>query len=288
MKRFWAATAVLAISGLAWGASLPGANASVSARYGTPNPGGAIIRATAPGNATTVPTISLNWSGYAATSRKRFTYVNTQFVQPAITCTGIKYAYTSNWAGLDGYNDNTVEQDGTAAWCGENGRTAHYVAWYEMFPAASVNVFKVQPGDIIDASVRYASGTFTLTISDLTSGQTATDRATCSTCQRASAEWIVERPALCNAAETKCHLTPLADFDTSTMADDTARVARRAVKGIEHFTNTPIYMVDYVKPSDPADGFISLDAVTPLSGQSFTAIWQRSGKPTPITLGPDS
>ena len=95
-----------------------------------------------------VPTISENWSGYAVTSTKKFNYVSAEFVQPAVTCPGVKKQYTSNWVGLDGFNDETVEQDGTFAYCGgPNWTTPKYEAWYEMYPAGSVGVFKVKPGD---------------------------------------------------------------------------------------------------------------------------------------------
>jgi hypothetical protein len=246
-----------------------------------------MIRAVQPGvrNAG-VPTISENWSGYAVTSTKKFNYVSASFVQPAITCPGVKKQLTSNWVGLDGFNDETVEQDGTFAQCaGPTWTTPVYDAWYEMFPAGSVNVFKVKPGDVIDATVAYASGKFTLTIADATSGKSATTSAACSSCARASAEWIIERPAGCNASESKCFLFALADFGTTTMNDNLAGLDGQAWKGIDSFTNNyPIFMVAPLK----SGGFITLDTVGGVSSNSFTATWDRSGHPTPIQLGPKS
>jgi hypothetical protein len=61
---------------------------------------------------------------------------------------------------------------------------------------------------------------------------------------RASAEWIIERPALCNNTETKCFLTALADYHTSTMTQVRARVAGGKVRNIGRFNNVPIFMVD--------------------------------------------
>jgi hypothetical protein len=165
--------------------------------------------------------------------------------------------------------------------CGGAGDTTpEYQAWYGMYPANSVNVFAVHPGDIIDASVTYASGNFALTVSDLTTGKSATDTATCASCARASAEWIIERPALCNNAGTKCFLTELADFGTSSMGGDEAQVTGGNVKGVGGFTNYPIYMVDPLS----SGGFNSLDTVSPLSGQTFTATWDRAGHTVPISL----
>jgi hypothetical protein len=153
-----------------------------------------------------------------------------------------------------------------------------------MFPANSVNVFAVHPGDIIDTVVSYSDTTseFTLTVSDLTTGKTATTSAACSTCERASAEWIIERPALCNAAETKCFITELADFGTSTMGGDEASVDGGAVKGVGAFNN---YAIDIVNPDANGDGgFYSLDTVGPVSGKSFTTTWQEPGTTIPISL----
>jgi Peptidase A4 family len=255
--------------------------ASAATTGSVPLPGGPMIRAAAPGNSS-IPTISENWSGYAATSGKKFNYVHSTFVQPAITCPGVKNEWTSNWVGLDGFNNATVEQDGTFAHCGgPQSTTPVYKAWYEMYPAGSVNVFTVHPGDVIDTAVSYAQGQFTLTVSDLTTGKSASDVAACATCQRASAEWIIERPALCNNALTKCFLTRLADFGTSTMGGTQARVAGGTVKGIGGFVNYPINMVGPLA----SGGFISLDTVSPLSGKTFTATWDRSGSTVPITLG---
>jgi hypothetical protein len=255
--------------------------ASAATTGSVPLPGGPMIRAAAPGNSS-IPTISENWSGYAATSGKKFNYVHSTFVQPAITCPGVKNEWTSNWVGLDGFNNATVEQDGTFAHCGgSQSTTPVYKAWYEMYPAGSVNVFTVHPGDVIDTAVSYAQGQFTLTVSDLTTGKSASDVAACATCQRASAEWIIERPALCNNALTKCFLTRLADFGTSTMGGTQARVAGGTVKGIGGFVNYPINMVGPLA----SGGFISLDTVSPLSGKTFTATWDRSGSTVPITLG---
>jgi hypothetical protein len=264
-----AAGCLAALSIVAVGASPAGAAVQ---HFGRP-----MVRA---GAGTQSTTISLNWSGYAVTSKKGFTYVHSTFVQPAITCTGDKNQWTSNWVGLDGYTSSTVEQDGTFAHCGgSDGTKAVYEAWYEMYPAGSVSVFKVNPGDIIDTAVTYnASGDFVLTVADLSTGKSATDTATCAECGRTSAEWIIERPELCNNAGTKCFISELADFDTSTMQGDQAQLAGGKVKGVGGFTNYPIDMVD------PAEGggFISLDTVGPLSGKSFTATWDRSGNIYPV------
>ncbi|HEY3732447.1 MAG TPA: G1 family glutamic endopeptidase [Streptosporangiaceae bacterium] len=275
----------MAATGLMCGAMIMGASGVAGAssntiRLNVGQPGGPLVRA--PGHGGEV-TISENWSGYAATTKSRFTSVHGTFIQPTIKCTGAPHQWTSNWVGLDGFADQTVEQDGTFATCGgPDHMTPRYTAWYEMFPAGSVPVFSVNPGDIMDMSVNFnSSGQFVLTDSDLTSGKSHTFTATCASCSRSSAEWIIERPATCNSSLTKCVLTALVNFGTSTMSASTASLTGGPVKNIGNFNKSPIFMVQPIKR-----GFISLDTVSALSGPSFTARWDRSGTPIPIQLGP--
>jgi Peptidase A4 family len=281
-------TTALAAAALTGAACLTGMTGTASAAVaGIPaadsiaHPGGPLISASSAGGSGAT-TVSLNWSGYAVTSKKLFTYVHTTFVQPAITCTGQPDQWTSNWSGLDGYTSDTVEQDGTFAHCGGSGNTTpKYEAWYELFPANSVNVFAVHAGDIIDSSVTYSTTTseFTLTISDLSTGKSSSTSATCATCARTSAEWIVERPELCNNAGTNCFLTELADYGTTTMSGDEAQLTGGNVKGVGGFNNIPIDMVDPVS----GGGFISLDTVGAVTAKSFTTTWDRSGNIFPIS-----
>ena len=266
----------MAVPGVAGAAtSTPNVHSAV------PQPGGRIIRAAGHSSS---PTVSLNWSGYAALSPRPFRSVHATFVQPSVRCPGIKHQYTSNWVGLDGYNDQTVEQDGTLGFCGGKHYGApHYEAWIEMYPLPSVNAFPVHPGDIMSASVNYAHGKFTLRIADLTTGQSKTTSAACTSCKRASAEWIIERPALCaNKACTKAILGELANFRSTTMSNNTAAVAGGKAKPVNRFHNVPIFMINNL-----SRGFISLDTVSALSGPSFTATWDRHGTTVPITLGPN-
>ena len=137
---------------------------------------------------------------------------------------------------------------------------APYEAWYELFPANSVNVFAVHAGDKMDIAVSFASGKFTLIVDDLTSGKKVTHSAKCASCARTSAEYIVERPALCDNAGAKCFLTELADYHTATMGANTAQIAGGAVSSLAKFDNIPIFMIDPLK----SGGFDSLDTVAPL------------------------
>jgi hypothetical protein len=220
-------------------------------------------------------TLSTNWSGYAVTSSSKFNSVSSDYIQPSVVCTGAPARFVAAWVGLDGFQDKTVEQDGTFATCGgKNNKTPEYVAWYEMYPAGSVAVFTVNAGDEIQPSVTYASGTYTLAITDVTSGATQSFTASCKSCHRASAEWIVERPELCTK-KGNCFLAALPDFTTATLStDDAATDAAPTAAPLSSFSSTPI---DMIQPK--GSGFELLDQTNPLAatGDSFSDVWERAG-----------
>jgi Peptidase A4 family len=245
-----------------------------------PSPGGPIVPAATSGHASaqvsgqnfSVAMQSLNWSGFAVTSSKKFTYAQSRFVEPTLTCPGDHAnEWSSNWVGLDGFNNATVEQTGTAAHCGgANNTTPVYKAWYEMYPAGSVNVFTVFPGDTINTSVSFSNSKFILTVADLTPGHkhTATHTASCGSCKRASAEWIVERPALCTSA-THCFLTHLANFGTTSMSAKVRVAGVSAAQGIPDFRNYNITMFDTANTQ--------LDKVGKVSNNAFPVTWLAEG-----------
>jgi Peptidase A4 family len=278
--------AILASLVLLFGAGFAGSAAVASAGAHTRavvlKPGGPLVRAHIAGDGS--QTISLNWSGYAATAPagKKFRDVSASFVQPSITCTG-KFTYTTNWVGLDGFKNGTVEQDGTAAYCG--GGPAHmtpvYYAWIEMFPKPSVTVFRVNPGDHINASVRYSDGKFHLAIADATSRKHAATSAACARCARASAEWIIERPEVCSAASDHCFLTKLADFHKTTMEASYARLSGSHATAPGGFAGN--YAISATGTFRHKPGFITLDWVSALKGPEFSVTWSRSGTAVPST-----
>jgi Peptidase A4 family len=295
MRRFLvplAAGAVLSLTLVGVAASAVGATPT------RPNPGGLpMIRDGQHGTTNaSLPTYSLNWSGYAVTpptSSSKFTSVSSTFVQPSVKCPGGiggQGLGTSEWVGLDGFDNQTVEQDGTDAFCGGSGHTVPmYQAWYELYPAASVNVFDVNAGDSISASVTYKGGKFNLTIADTTSNMSSTKSAACGNCARASAEWINERYADCNKGETSCWLVALANFGKTTMTDNMASVGAVPLP-ISAFPFGSSYAIDMVynlngKESPGRLGFESLDNTTAVTkANAFNVVWQRSGGVTPIKL----
>jgi hypothetical protein len=156
-------------------------------------------------------TASTNWSGYSTyADGTTFTSVKGRWVQPAASCPTNKAQYSSFWVGIDGYNSNSVEQIGTDADCVGTNRPSYY-AWYEMYPAFPVNLsMKVTPGDTMAGSVTVSGNTFTLTIKDVTTGQSFTTKQSQSGLEQSSAEWVAEAPSGCTAHS--CKVLPLANF----------------------------------------------------------------------------
>ena len=186
---------------------------------------------------------SSNWAGYAVgypnVSRPKagsVSDVSGSWVVPAVTGGDVSgNTYSSVWVGIDGYASNTVEQIGTEEdWI--NGQ-AVYSAWYEMYPQYPVTISMViSPGDTITAKVEYTttpvasnkgkgsgkgngnggggknSGSFVLTLTDITTGASYTTVQTSNSAKRSSAEWIVEAPWAGG-------VLPLADFGTVTFTN---------------------------------------------------------------------
>ncbi|MBR7835424.1 hypothetical protein KDL01_19270 [Actinospica durhamensis] len=135
-----------------------------------------------------------NWGGYAATG-SGFTSVAATWTEPAATCASTNDLYAP-WVGLDGYGTSTVEQTGVATDCSSGSPVDE--PWYEMYPAnpvyLSLSSYPVKTGDVISASVTYASSKFTLKLSDTTRGWTYSVSKSLSSAKRESAEVIIESP----------------------------------------------------------------------------------------------
>jgi hypothetical protein len=149
---------------------------------------------------------STNWSGYIATG-SHFTSVSAQWVVPTVRPSQATQ-YSATWVGIDGATNSSLIQAGTEQ--DSSGGTTTYYAWYELLPALSIPVEYVSPGDEMKVSiVEDSPGTWTISIADLTSGQTVSGSVAYSTPQ-ASAEWIEEAPFSAMGQQ----LT-LADFGTA-------------------------------------------------------------------------
>ncbi|HEY1446513.1 MAG TPA: G1 family glutamic endopeptidase [Acidimicrobiales bacterium] len=141
---------------------------------------------------------STNWSGYAVESPSQFNEVIGTWVVPAASCTTTGHTYAAFWDGLDGYNSKSVEQLGTDSDCTNKNKPSYY-GWYEMYPAASVDIsttqFPVSPGDTITASVTRSGTSYTLAMTS-SKGWTFSTTQTGSDAN-SSAEWIAEAPDTC-------------------------------------------------------------------------------------------
>jgi hypothetical protein len=142
-----------------------------------------------------------NWSGYADIAvSKPYTFVEANWTEPKYTCDGNSPESSAVWVGLEGYGDQTVEQGGTIAICSGKNQGTHY-AWWEMYPHNSVQeIFPVKVGDKMYASVTYNAGSskpYNIYVWDETSDVSLNVNEACSTtCNRSSAEWIVESPGI--------------------------------------------------------------------------------------------
>jgi hypothetical protein len=139
------------------------------------------------GHAVTGVQQSSNWSGYAVTGK--YTSAVGHWKVPTVSGSGNHYS--SQWVGIDGYNNSNLIQTGTEADV-VNGQP-QYDAWWEILPAPETVIsMTVHPGDSMTGSVSKVSGlTWSISLTDNTTG------ATFSTSKRylgsgASAEWIVE------------------------------------------------------------------------------------------------
>lgn len=170
-----------------------------------------------------IPTAtSSNWSGYAALTNLNqpttgsVTAVYGTWVVPSVSGTGT--SYSSVWVGIDGYKSSTVEQIGTSQDI-VNGR-AQYYAWFEMYPAYPVTItsLTIHAGDTMNASVTYAGGNFTLSITDVTTGKSYSTVQSAPSAKRSSAEWIVEAPS------SQRGVLPLANFGSATFTSAQATI----------------------------------------------------------------
>ena len=101
-------------------------------------------------------TNSLNWAGYAATGNAgSVTNVSASFVVPNVEPSS-KTQYVAFWAGIDGFNDNTVEQAGVLAQT--SGGSVSYSAWFEFYPASPVYAsWHPAPGNVMTVYIQYHS-----------------------------------------------------------------------------------------------------------------------------------
>ena len=209
---------------------------------------------------------SFNWSGYADSSTAgAFTAVSGTWRQPATVCSP-EQRLTAYWVGLDGFDNATVEQLGTLAYCFEG--LPYYFSWWEMFPGNSVTVGStVRPGDLISASVQRSGTNYTLTLTDATTqGNSFSTVQSCTTCENDSAEWIAERPAFDTTG-----ITPLTFFRSwnVTRGSQTSNGATGSIGSGPNASQLVIVDSTATYPLDSVSGLLR-------GGSAFTARWLNS------------
>jgi hypothetical protein len=148
--------------------------------------------------------LSDNWSGYSERNMT-FSKVSGDWTVPSVV-PAQAFESAATWIGIDGTSASTLIQTGTTSETA-NGQTA-YFAWYELLPAPAVLLGRVDPADQMSASIQeLAPGTWTISISDLTLGGTASGQVSYST-PGLSADWIEEAPT----DGTTGQVVPLANY----------------------------------------------------------------------------
>lgn len=189
--KFWTLTAPLALSlGLAVvpALTLSGTTAIVNAPRIQHKSG-------SPSGASAAGWSSSNWSGYAITGQT-YHAITGSWIVPQVTASH-GTDYSSSWIGIDGYNNSDLIQTGTEQDASSNGG-ATYSAWWEILPASETTIsgMTIHPGDQMQASiVNNGNGTWTISLKDVTSGQSFTTTQDYSGPGQ-SAEWIEEAPTV--------------------------------------------------------------------------------------------
>ena len=225
---------------------------------------------------TTETAESSNWSGYFMTGTG-FHSVSAQWVVPKVEPSQAS-ELSGTWVGIDGATNNTVIQTGTSQ--ETSGGTTTYYAWYETFPALSIPVEYVSPGDQMSATiVEDAPGTWSIAIVDLTSKQGVTESVAYNGLQT-SAEWIEEAPTTASGQQST-----MADFGTARFTDLSVNGATPNAASL-----TPVDMVTANGDLVSYPGSISADSfsITYNGGPLTTDIpttTAMSVSPTPTSVG---
>jgi hypothetical protein len=230
--------------------------------------------------------IGPNWSGYVAETNlaqpqlNSVTAVSGSWILPSVSGPSNAVLSSGVWVGIDGANNGTVEQIGTA----ENVIYGHpqYYAWWEMYssgvgqPGQPINM-TIMPGDSISASVQYMTsdahaGQFLLSIVDNSRANdyfytyASSSQYQYPLAQRSSAEWIVEAPTSASSGS----IQKLPNFGSVTFTNASA-----VINGIQGPINSPYWQSQAL---DIGSNGILYDATSILTnaGTSFVVTYNPS------------
>jgi hypothetical protein len=239
--------------------------------------------------------VSQNWAGYVAGSSDgstQFSNVSGSWVQPTSKC-GTGQDDAAFWVGIGGSGSSSsdgsslgdgsstsLEQIGTEGNCTGNG--TQYYAWYELVPAAPVQLnLAIHPGDQISASVGVNGSNIAFSLTDKTTGQSFTKTIQATDPDTSSAEWIAEAPSQCDGSGN-CTPLPLSDFGTVdfTSASATAGGHTGTISD-PSWSAQPValgadgsYDVSYGSGGNTAG---ATPSTLSSDGSSFSVAWQASG-----------
>jgi hypothetical protein len=234
---------------------------------------------------------SSNWAGYALSGDSApmsFKKVAGTWVQPAASCAAVGGTYSAFWVGLGGLSEDSqaLEQIGTESDCRASG-TPTYSAWYELVPAAPVELtIKVRPGDTLSASVTVIGKTIYLRLRNVTRKTLFTKTLRMAAPDVSSAEWIAEAPSSCDSRG--CQALPLANFGTVSFSRATA-----TANGHAGTISDPAWLATAIELRGGGAGFArgrftaavpDADAIpAPLSsdGGAFSVTWQEAASELP-------
>ncbi|HUJ35452.1 MAG TPA: G1 family glutamic endopeptidase [Solirubrobacteraceae bacterium] len=239
--------------------------------------------------------VSQNWAGYVvggSDSSTQFSNVSGSWVQPTSKCSSGQDD-AAFWVGIGGDDgqssygsslgdgsSTSLEQIGTEGNCTGDG--TQYYAWYELVPAAPVQLgLAIHPGDHITASVSVNGSSTSFSLTDKTTGQSFSKTIQAPNPDTSSAEWIAEAPSQCDGSGS-CTPLPLSDFGTVQFTSATATAnGHTGTISDSNWTAQPIalgsdgtYDIGYGSSQNTA-------GATPSSlssdGSSFSVAWQQSG-----------
>ena len=146
---------------------------------------------------------------------------------------------------------------------------------------------KVSPGDHITGKVTVNGTNITVTLSDSTTGQSATKNLTMQNPDTSSAEWIAEAPSQCGNG-SGCQPLPLTDFGTVNFSDASATSnGHTGTISDSAWASNPVQLSAGASQLGDGGGFVSDDTssagATPSNlssdGSAFSVKWGSSTQP---------
>jgi hypothetical protein len=239
--------------------------------------------------------VSQNWAGYAvggSDSSTQFSNVSGSWVQPTSKCSsgqddaafwvgiGGSGQSSSSYGSLGDGSSTSLEQIGTEGNCTGNG--TQYYAWYELVPAAPVQLnLAIHPGDTIKASVGVTGENVAFSLTDTTTGQSFSKTIQAPNPDTSSAEWIAEAPSQCDGSGN-CTPLPLSDFGTVDFTNATATAnGHTGTISDPNWSAQPValgsggtYDIGYGSSQNTAG---ATPSTLSSDGSSFSVAWQSDG-----------